>query len=108
MDEKHIYEILNLAEDEVDAVSDARVVPRSSEDESEERYVTRPSKSRNRSAAKSRTSAKKKPAVTETKKKTASKKNGGCSGCRPRTDGNGCRTSDCGSECRLRQKDGRR
>ncbi|MBQ6733537.1 MAG: M23 family metallopeptidase [Lachnospiraceae bacterium] len=74
MDEKHIYEILNLAEDEVDAVSDARVIPRSPEDESEERYVSRPLKSRNRTAAKSKAPVKKKSGATEAKKKTASKK----------------------------------
>ena len=74
VDEKHIYEILNLAEDEVDAVSDARVIPRSPEDESEERYVSRPLKSRSRTAAKSKAPVKKKPGVTEAKKKTASKK----------------------------------
>lgn len=74
MDEKHIYEILNLAEDEVDAVSDARVIPRSPEDESEERYVSRPLKPRNRTAAKSKAPVKKKSGATEAKKKTASKK----------------------------------
>ncbi|MBR5968764.1 MAG: M23 family metallopeptidase [Lachnospiraceae bacterium] len=74
MDEKHIYEILNLAEDEVDAVSDARVVPRAQEDESEEHYVSRPSKSGERSAAKSKSSGKKKTAAKDVKKKSAAKK----------------------------------
>ena len=60
VDEKHIYEILNLAEDEVDAVSDAHVVPRASEDESEEHFVSRPSRSRERATKNSKSSGKKK------------------------------------------------